>query len=96
MLLLLRNRQHNSTEGCLVPAYIVSDTTEFTLESGTSEEREDNDASADEDSISDILGTSLSIGQHAFSQMEADVDKQRRARRQDEQLTMSAEQHQLQ
>jgi len=70
----------------------------FTVDSGTSDEPEEDDdgADVDEDSISDILGTSLSIGQHAFSQMEADVDKQRRERRQDARLSMAAEQHRLQ
>ena len=69
------------------------------MESGTSDEvaeEEDDNVDDDEDSISDILGTSVSIGRHAFSQMEVDVDKQRRARMQNDQLTMAAEQHRIQ
>ena len=69
------------------------------MKSGTSDERDLNVESDGEDessSISDILGTSMSIGRHSFSQMEADVDKQRHARRQSDQLTMAAEQHRIQ
>ena len=68
------------------------------MESGTSDERDLDDESdgEDESSISDILGTSMSIGRHSFSQMEADVDKQRSARRQSDQLTVAAEQHRIQ
>ena len=70
----------------------------ITVESDASDELDavDGDTEADEDSISDILGTSMSIGRHAFSQMEVDVDKQRRERRQEYQLTVAAEQHRLQ
>jgi len=70
----------------------------ITVESDVSDELDavDGDTEADEDSISDILGTSMSIGRHAFSQMEVDVDKQRRERRQEYQLTVAAEQHRLQ
>lgn len=53
---------------------------------------EDSDA----DDISDMLGTSVSIGQHAFSHMEADVDRQRRSRSREDQLSIAAEQHRLQ
>lgn len=58
-------------------------------------------ASADEtdsaaDDMSDILGTSLSIGRHAFSQMEVDVDRQRRDRTRNTELSVAAEQHRIQ
>ena len=69
------------------------------MESDASDEldEDDGDADADENSdISDILGTSMSIGRHAFSQMEVDVDKQRRERKRDEQLNADDEQHRLQ
>jgi len=68
------------------------------VESDALDERDLNCESDDEEesSISDILGTSMSIGRHSFSQMEADVDKQRYARRQSDQLTMAAEQHRIQ
>ena len=68
------------------------------MESGGSEELSEVDgpADTDEDSISDILGTSMSIGRHAFSQMEADVDRQRLERRREHELSVAAEQHRLQ
>jgi len=56
----------------------------------------DEDDGASDADIRDILGTSMSIGRHSFSQMEADVDKQRRERRRENQLSSVAEQHRLQ
>lgn len=54
----------------------------------------DNDnVSDDEDDgpdISNILGTNLPIGEHAFAQMEGDVDKQRLQNRQEENLADNA------
>ena len=61
---------------------------------GTSDELPEEDSDAD--GISDMLGTSVSIGQHAFSHMEADVDWQRRSRSREDQLSIAAEQHRLQ
>ena len=61
----------------------------------TSDEPQEDEDESDSD-IRDILGTSVSIGNHAFSQMEADVDKQRRERRLDNQLNADAEQRRLQ
>lgn len=45
--------------------------------------------------ISDVLGTNLSIGEHAFSKMEADVDKQRMQNRQSETTAGNTEQQRI-
>lgn len=44
------------------------------------EDDDDGDDGPNEEQIREVLGTNLSIGEHAFSKMEANVDKERMTR----------------
>ena len=64
----------------------LSDASNEPVESG------DADADDDVDGITNVLGTSLSVGQHAFSRMEVDVDKRRKERKREDSRDVSVQQ----